>query len=444
LSFDPRFSAPQLWESILGQLLLRVSRQNYDNWLKDTAGLRFEGTALVVGTPSELACDWLATRLRNVVSHAAKSTLGPGITIRYEAMSKSEERSPTGDALQPILVPEQPRPLNPRFTFASLVEGNFNRFAVATARELLDDHASSASPLLVVAPPGCGKTHLLHAIAHEAQARGERFLLVNAEQFLGDYATASRLKSWPEFRARYRGADLLLVDDIQALSGKTATQAEFHQTLVALQDSGRRVIVTASDSECGAPATRTRWAIVAQIAAPSVADRVNFVQVRAAAQGISIPDAVVQYIALQKTNVRDLEGAFNQVTSFARITGEPITVDFAARAMHPFSRPAHRTPILHPPAAILEAVCSHFDLSVDDLRSAKRTRAITHARHVAMYLLRQDASLTHKSIAQLLVKKDHSTVVYACGSVEKALRDSPELRSDIDSIRTLLTQSTAA
>jgi len=444
VAVEPRYSAPQLWDSILSQLVLRVSRQNFENWLKDTRGLRFEGTTLVVGAPSDLAADWLGSRLRSVVSQVAKSTLGPGLSICYEAQNGTRSAAEE-DALQPNLLPELPTPLNPRYTFGSLFIGEFNRYAAAAAREVVDATESACSSLLIVAPAGCGKTHLLHAAAHDAQRRGERVLLVNAEQFLGDFASASRQKSWPAFRARYRGVDLLLVDDIHVLNGKIATQAEFHQTVVALQDSGRRIIATCEAPSTPLPATAARWSLVVRIDALSTQDRIGFVEHRAGQQGISLPEPVTHYVALRRTGVRDLEGAFNQVASLARISGEPITIDLAAKAMHPFSRPPAQAPLQHPPAAIIEAVCDHFGVTPAALRGLKRTRAISHARHVAMYLLRQDSGLTHSAIAGLLAKKDHSTVVYGCSAIEKGLSASPEVRADIDTIRAdLITRSPAA
>jgi chromosomal replication initiator protein len=442
LSAAPRYSAPDLWQSILDQLSIRVSRQNYENWLRETVGLRFEGTLLVVGAPSELTCDWLATRLRKVVAQVAKAVVGPGLSICYEApVTRPAAANPTDEPIQPLLLQEPPTPLNPRYTFASLFEGEFNRFAVRSAGDLIERPESACSPLLVLAPAGCGKTHLLHAIGHAAQQRNEHYLLVNAEQFLADFGSANRQRSWPEFRARYRGVDLLLVDDVHTLEGKIATQAEFLQTVVALQDSGRRLVVTADGGRMlGGHSDSQRWALVAEIGQPAIEDRTRFLQDRFAAQRVEVPVEVVHYMALRKASPRDLEAALNQVVAHSRISSEAISIDLAARAMQPFAGQASQPIAQLPPAAIIDAVCARLGVSPDDLRGAKRSRAISHARHVAMYLLRQDGGLTLKSIAQALAKKDHSTVVYGCNTIAGFLESSPTLRADIDSIRAALSE----
>jgi chromosomal replication initiator protein len=445
LSFSSAASAPEIWEAVLGQLLLRVTRQNYDTWLRHTNALRFEGTTLIVAAANDLACDWLSTRLRSVIAQALTTVAGQGLQVRFEPVEAPSPPNRDHASMQPSMLPGSPTPLNPRFTFANFLEGDFNRLALSAAREVCATDDSSYSPLFITGPSGSGKTHLLHAIGHEAASQGTRFLLAGAEQFLSDFTTALRNKTGAAFRARYRDVDLLLIDDVHLLLGKKATLNEFYQTLAGLHDQGRRVAVTGDLSALTGEAGRFHgqlcWGLVAAIEPAPLEERVRFVNARTKIAGVTLPSEVEHYLALRiKTSIRDLEGAVNRVTALARISREPITIDFVARALQPVSA---TLVTLEPvqPSETLNAACSHLNVDLTALRSQSRSRDLTYARHVAMYLLRQDGGLTYAAIAQLLAKKDHSTVVHACSQIHKELAVSPSLRADIDAIRATLHRS---
>jgi len=436
-------SAHQIWDATLAQLLLRVTRQNYDTWLRNTVGLRFEGTTLVVAAANDLACDWLSTRMKSVIAQALTAVAGPGLQLRFEPAEQTGlvlDESP----LQPSLLPRHPTPLNPRFTFATYLTADFNQLALAGARDIISSEDSSYSPLFITGASGNGKTHLLHAIAHEAAANGARFLLVSAEQFLNEFTTAVRNKTGAAFRSRYRDLDLLLVDDVHLLLGKKATLNELYQTLAGLHDQGRRVAVAGDPSAMAGEATRfrgqLRWGLVTSISEPSTEDRVRFIEAKAATQGMELPDEVKHYLALRvRSSIRDLEGAVNRVTAIARISiDQPLDIDFTARALQPVSMmlQSEKPPVA--PTELLDAVCRHLDLSPSEITSQKRNRALTYARHLAMYLLREDAGLTYSAVAHLLGKKDHSTVVHACTQLTRELSVSPSLRADVDAVRASL------
>jgi chromosomal replication initiator protein len=419
-----------------------VTRQNFDSWLRHTVGLRYEETTLVVSAPNELTCDWLSTRMRAVVAQALTAAAGPGMRVRFEP-AETVVRDDATQPRQPSMLPSSQTPLNPRFTFASYLEADFNRLALNAAHEIVDADDCHYSPLFIAGASGMGKTHLLHAIAHSGYARGINLLLVSAEQFLSEYTTAVRGRNGAAFRSRYRDLDMLLVDDVDFLVGKKATLKEFYQTLAGLHDQGRRVAVAGDLSAMNGEAERFQshldWGLVASIEPPSVEDRVRFVDAKARAQGTVLPSEVQHYLALRlKNSLRDLEGAVNRVTALARISREEITIEFSARAMQPM---AVTTPDSKPqvaPTDLIQAVCRHLSLSANELSSDKRARVLTYARHVAMYLLREDAGMTFTAIARLLNKKDHSTVVHACSTLQSRLRVSPEVRADVDAIRASL------
>jgi chromosomal replication initiator protein len=443
------FSGPspaQVWEDTLGQLLLRVTRQNFDSWLRSTQGVRFEGTTLFVSTPSQLCRDWLASRMKTVIHQALAAVAGPGLKVEFEA-TESVMNPPEADPLQPSMIPPHNAPLNPRFTFASFLPGNHNRLALSAALDVCGNPESLYSPLFITGGPGSGKTHLLHAIAHQASKDEAHVVLVAAEQFLSEYTGALRNHTGPAFRSRYRDLDLLLVDDVHMLVGKKATQAEFFLTVAALHDLGRRVALAgdrhAITTGAGARfASQLHWGLVAEIDEPSTEDRIQFLLARTACQSLPIPQEVIHYIALRvRSCPRDLEGALNRVIALARISREPVSIDFAAKALQaPSDVPLAPRPQPSAPE-VIRAVCSHLRVNADDVRGSRRTRDASYARHISMYIMRQDSGLTFSAIAQILGKKDHSAVVHACRQLDLELEVSSRLRADIDAVRAAIAGS---
>ena len=442
LSISPGNPAPQIWDAALDQLLLRVSRQNYDTWLRDTAGLRFEGTTLVVGAPNQLAADWLSTRMRTVIMQAINAVAGPGLKLRFEA--RQEQPAPGLPALQPSMLPGQAAPLNPRFTFASFLEADFNRLALTAAHDIVLNEQTTYSPLFITGESGSGKTHLLHAIAHKAAGQPIACVLVNAERFLSEFTTSLQTRTTAAFRARYHDLDLLVVDDVQILLGKKATQAEFYRTIASLHDQGRRVVVAGDKSALISAAAKRftsqlQWGLVVTIETPSTADRARFITAKAQQQGLSLASEVVHYLALRaRSSVRDLEGAVNRVAALSRIAHGPVTIEFAADALQPVAAEPPDTRSMINPETLLKITAHHLGLTPEDLTSQKRDQDTTYARHIAMYILRRDGGFTFAAIAQIVGRKDHSSVVHACSKLERQLTASPTLRADIDSIRAAL------
>ncbi len=435
--------APEVWDAVLDQLLLRVTRHNFDTWLRNTRGLRFEGTTLVVGVPNDFARDWLSARMQPVINQATTCVAGPGLSVTFEPVASSPPAGSNGHApLQPSMLPQHPKPLNMRLTFASFLECGHNQLALTAARDVAGSHDSCYSPLLITGGPGSGKTHLLHAIGHEAAQAGLRFLLVTADEFLSEFTTSVRNRTGAAFRARYRQVDLLLVDDIQRLAGKKATQSEFFQTIACLHDAGRRVVVTCdrSSGACDAAARfqgDLRWGLVADIGEPDLDDRMRFLQAKSAGHRQTIPVEVLQYIALRvKSSLRDLEGAVNRITALSSITAGPIDVDFAARALQPVQVVGQQPALTA--EDVLNIVCTQLNVSLPDLKSARRDRSLTYPRHIAMYLLRKELGLTYAAIASMLDRKDHSTVVHACRQLESRKGLCSQTHADIDTIRAVL------
>ncbi len=447
-------SASHVWETALGQLQLQVTRPNYNTWLRDTVGLRFDEGRFIVGAPSDFTTEWLSTRLRPLISKVLTALTGQAVEIGFEVLGAPgvSQGAPVAVAHGPVAVfkPTWPRPrLNPGFTFDSFVVGSCNRLAHAAAMAVASAPGGLYNPLLICGPTGLGKTHLLHAIGHGALRCDLRVVCTSAEQFTNAFVTAVRDHHTDEFRNRYRGADVLLLDDVQFLQGKDQTQVEFYHAFDELHGSGRQIALTCDRCPQDLPSlderlrSRLRCGLIADVKAPALHTRMALLHAKADARGLSLDTAILEFLANRlPDNVRELEGALTRVAAYARLTDQPLTVQLAADALEDVS--PDLPPPLPTPDSIITAVCRHFDVSRQLLTSRSRNRELAYARHIAMFLLREQAHRPLTEIGRLLGSRDHATVLHGCSKITKELDLFPETRSHVDSLRRTLRQHTAA
>lgn len=448
---DP--TAQRIWDAALGQLQIHVTKPNYDTWLKDTQGLRFGDGQFVVGVPTEFVKEWLATRMRTVVSQTVGGIMGQSTDVAFEIIGRNgstnghtsmpvEQLPLNGQSAQAAISSPVPRQrLNPRYTFRSFVIADSNRMAAAAAAAASDRPGEDYNPLFIYSSPGLGKTHLLQAIAHKALETGRNALYITAEQFTNDFVTAIAQGRADEFRRRYRTVQLLLVDDIQFLASKGRTQEEFFYTFNDLHCDGCQVVVASDRAPSaitgleGRLCSRFQWGLVADIQPPDEETRLAILQTKAIEQKVDLPDEVSRFLAdRSRENIRELEGSLNRVVAYARLTSARISIDVAAKAL------AALTPTLTGPAdpqAIMKAVSQYFSVPLPALSGKSRSKPIAEARHVAMYLLREDGELALKQVGLLLGHRDHSTVIHGVQKISQALISDPRLGVQLSEIRGL-------
>ncbi|HEU4760417.1 MAG TPA: chromosomal replication initiator protein DnaA [Dehalococcoidia bacterium] len=442
---DP--AAQRIWNAALGQLQIHVTRPNYDTWLKDTVGLRLEDGHFVVGAPTEFVKEWLATRMRSLVCQTVENILGRPVEVTFEITGHNGHSGnghglPLTEAVLPQAVASSPSPrprLNPKYTFATFVVGDSNRLAAAAATAAAERPGDDYNPLFIYSQPGLGKTHLLHAISQRVNGR-HRSAYVTSEQFTNEFVTAIAHGRADEFRRRYRSLQLLLVDDIQFFAGKERTQEEFFYTFNDLHSNGCQVVVACDRPPTALPGlearlrSRFQWGLIADIQPPDNEMRLAILRSKALQQQVDLPPEVAQFLANRvRDNIRELEGSLNRVVAYARLTSAPaITTDLATRALSAL-KPCE--PTLTSPQAILKAVSNYFSLAPGALAATTRARPIAEARHIAMYLLREDAQLALKEIGHLLGGRDHSTVIHGLRKVAAALTSDPRVASQIVELR---------
>ena len=447
---DP--AAQRTWSAALGQLQIHVTKPNYDTWLKDTQGLRFSDGQFAVGVPTEFVREWLSTRMKSLVTQAVTNVVGQQVEVSFEIIARNghsgmnghhaPEMQLTASAVQGMISSPLPRQrLNPRYTFKSFVIADSNRIAAAAAAAASERPGDDYNPLFIYSDPGLGKTHLLQAIAQRALETRKDALYVTAEQFTNDFVTAIAQSRSDEFRRRYRSAQLLLVDDIQFLASKGRTQEEFFYTFNDLHSDGCQVVVASDRPASSIPGMESRlcsrfqWGLVADILPPDEETRLAILKTKATEARVELPPEVARFLAdRSRDNIRELEGSLNRVVAYARLTDSRISIDVAGRAL------AALTPSLPGPAdphAIMRAVGSYFSVTVQALAGKSRAKPIAEARHVAMYLLREDGELALKQVGLLLGHRDHSTVIHGVQKVSRALIADPRFGQQLTEIRNL-------
>ncbi|MFC7332407.1 chromosomal replication initiator protein DnaA [Rhodocista pekingensis] len=335
-------------------------------------------------------------------------------------------------------------PLDPRFTFENFVVGKPNELAFAAARRVADASAVTFNPLFLYGGVGLGKTHLMHAIAWHIRRKdpSRRVIYLSAEKFMYQFIRALRFKDTMAFKEQFRSVDVLMIDDVQFISGKDSTQEEFFHTFNALVDQNRQVIISAdkspSDLEGMEERLRSRlgWGLVADIHPTTYELRLGILQQKADQMGAKIPQKVLEFLAHKITsNVRELEGALNRIVAHAELVGRAITLESTQEVLHDLLRASNRRVTIE---EIQKKVAEHFNIRLSDMSSARRARAVARPRQVAMYLAKQ---LTQRSLPEIGRKfgdRDHTTVMHAVRKVEELCGTDPAFAEDVELLRRML------
>ena len=314
--------------------------------------------------------------------------------------------------------------LNPNYTFDTFVIGQSNRFAHAAAFAVSESPAQAYNPLFIYGDSGLGKTHLLHAIGHYAKHLfpSLRVRYVNSEEFTNDFINSIRDDEGSSFKQIYRNVDMLLIDDIQFLAGKEHTQEEFFHTFNALHNHQKQVVITSDlpPKQLTGFAERMRsrfeWGLITDVQPPELETRIAILRKKAQSESLNVPDDVMEYIASHITaNIRELEGALIRVTAFASLNKQPVDVALAEVVLKDLITDAGDAEITS--GQVLTTTASYFDVTLEDLRSKSRTRTLTNARQIAMYLLRELTDMSLPRIGQELGGRDHTTVMHAVRKV---------------------------
>jgi chromosomal replication initiator protein len=437
------------WLEALPRLRQQVGERNFATWIepircsKDESGLRLE-------TPSRFFQEWITrhfmTTIQRALAEGSCRALPVRVTVAAQQAVELSLRKPPAGA-RPARVPRGPQigRLVPDYTFASFVVGHANEVAYHAARSVADSPGQRFNPFFLWGGVGLGKTHLINALAHELLGRTPRRRLacLSAETFINTLVYSLRQDQMAAFRDGFRQVDVLILDDVQFLAGKERTQEEFFHTFNALRSNGSQIVLTSdkpphaiSDLE---QRLRSRFegGLIVDIHPPTRSMRLAIAMKKATMQGVDLPADVAAIIVERSgPSVRELEGALTRVIASALLRGLPLNATLAASVLAPAAPSLGAISV----DAILQVVSQHFRLPVSELKSHRRTRAVSFPRQVAMYLSRTVAEASFPAIAEKFGGRDHSTVMYAVQRLEQRRGTDPSLGQLLDGLELQLRQ----
>ena len=421
------------WDQIRNYLQLKVSAENYNNWLKGTTFAGLDGTTLFVTVPDRETRAWLEREFPVMIRSAIQELALPVKHVTYEAEAT---RGPMNQAMATVEasdVESASGSLNPKFTFDTFVVGACNQFAHAAARSVATNPSRSYNPLFLYGGVGMGKTHLMHAIGRELMDKhgSMRIIYTSSERFMNEMIACIRTERMQQFHQRYREADVLLVDDIQILGTKERTQEEFFHTFNELHDHQKQIVISSDSPPKEIPGlverlrSRFEWGLIADIQAPDLETKMAILDKKAEAENIHLPDDVRSFMASKtKSNVRELEGALVKLIAYSSLTGTPINLHMAQQVLKHLVHVQDRRVTMD---SIQKAVAEHFQLKPAQLKEKSNTKKIVYPRQVAMYLVKELTSASLPEIGRAFGGKHHTTVIHSVNKIEKERHIDPEL-----------------
>ncbi len=441
----------RIWKAVLGEIELSVTHAAFTTWFKKTSLLDMSDDGEVyVSVPNIFAKRQFEVKFDRLITDSLKrSGIIPGrvtyiIGDNHDKLADNRTATIIESKLRKKT--ENPSPkqnLNPRYTFDTYIVGSSNDLAYAACQAAAAAPGQKYNPLFIYGGVGLGKTHLIQAVGNEIiRKRPELTVLyINSETFVNEFLDSIRFKK-KGFSTKYRTVDVLIVDDMQFIAGKEKTQEEFFHTFNALHQANKQIIISSDKPPKSIPTlterlrSRFEWGMAIDIQMPDFETRCAIISAKAASSGVRLPQETVEYIANNiKTNIRELEGALNQLLAVAELRGlEPdIQTATALISSGKQTRPHHLTP-----KHVIERTAKHFQIDLSELMSPKRDKHIVLPRQVAMYLLRSELHLSFPRIARELGRKDHTTAIHSVEKIDKAIKLDFVVREQISTIRDAL------
>ena len=423
-----------IWDQILTRIETKVNRHSFYTWFKPTAFVADGGTSITVRVPNSLFKDWLTKHYSVVLSEALVEVRRPNASLVFVAegaalpASAVDEAFPVAQAEREVSAPvpsTTPAGLNLRYTFDTFIVGPSNQFAHAACRAVAEAPSRSYNPLFIYGGVGLGKTHLMHAIGQYVLQHdpGLKLTYISSERFMNEMINALRYDRILDFRERYRSVDVLLVDDIQFVSGKEGTQTEFFHTFNALYDAQKQIVLSSDHPPHEIPAleerlrSRFEWGLIADIQPPDIETKVAILKRKAEAEAVPLPDAVAMYIAGRiKSNIRELEGSLIRLIAYASLTGRELTLELTHEVLKNVTDPDSRAVNIE---SIQKFISDYYQLKIGELKSRNNSKSIAMPRQIAMYLCKHLTRASLPEIGRSFGGKHHSTVIHSIKKVEE-------------------------
>ena len=426
-----------------------VTKISYDTWIMPLDIRSIDGNHIVFTANSEFQKDFIENKYKSLIFNTLRYITNKDWTFSVVDLTK-EEKDDSKDIISntsnssPAEIEMNKSTLNPKYTFETFVVGNNNRFAHAAALAVGNEPAKSYNPLYLYGGVGLGKTHLMHAIGNRILENNPNanILYVTSEKFTNQLINAIKDNKNEFFRNKYRNIDVLLIDDIQFIAGKERIQEEFFHTFNSLHEDGKQIILSSDRPPREIQlledrlVSRFEWGLIADISNPDYETRLAILRKKAETDNVVVDDDILSNIANRvSSNIRELEGVFNKLVAFSTLSKGPITIEMAEKAINDIIRQNSSVISIE---YIQDVVCSYFDITIKDLKSSQRSSNITFPRQIGMYLCRILTNESFPKVGEAFGKRDHTTVMHAFKKIEKDIKEDPNTKLIVESVKKIV------
>lgn len=443
-------SMEQIWINAQANLEKVLTQQSFATWVRPIRYRRSNDSAIELSVPNRFIQEWVTEKYSQLIQESITTLTGNRYAVHFTIDEKTAAPAPEEKPVEDTARKKErggrstttfTPALYGKFTFDSFVCGSGNQFAFAACQAVANNPASSYNPLFIYGGVGLGKTHLLYAIGNKIirDNKDARIYYYTSETFMNEMINCIRNRKMEEFRNKFRKADALLIDDIQFMVGKEATQEEFFHTFNTLYESHKQIVIASDKYPKEIPdieerlRSRFEWGLIADIQPPDTETKVAILKKKAELNRIRLPDDVAMFIASgATTNIRELEGMLIRLGAYASLTGQEITLQMARENLKDIIVEKSRDITIE---TIQKTVADHFRIKLSDLKSSKRLRNIIYPRQIAIFLSRELTTTSYPEIGEKFGGKDHSTIIHSVRKIEKELSTSPETKETVELLR---------
>ena len=448
----------EIWQSVLAEFELSLSKANFTTWFKNTGIAKYETGQISICVPNTFTKSWLEKKYHSKIIQLLEKITGKPIKKidykvenikninEHECTNKDEKNVST--ISNPIYTPQkkanysQQIGLNIKYTFSTFVVGKENELAHAASKAVVNKPGEAYNPLFIYGGVGLGKTHLLQAIGQEMLEKNPqtKILYVTSEKFTNEFVNSVKEGRAKEFKDRYRKVDLLLIDDIQFIAGKEQTQEEFFHTFNELHQQGKQVVLTSDRPPKAIPALENRlksrfeWGMIADIGSPNLETRLAILQKKAQEKNYEIDEKILTLVATKvQNNIRELEGALNKIIAYHQLKNIKVSSESVREILTTFEDRGMRKSIT--PRELIQAVADYYDVTVENMLDKSREKRIAFPRQVTMFLLREELKTSYPTIGNELGGRDHTTAMHAHTKIQNEIEKDLKFKQDIEFIK---------
>ncbi len=464
----------QIWQAVLGEIELNLSKANFTTWFKNTFISELEDDHITICVPNTFTKTWLEKKYHDAIKQALENVTNQKVNnIIYKVQTKKEEKpsssikssaikegarantknssnkTPKDSGASSISVNSSSNRfgLNPKYTFENFVVGKGNELAHAAAKAVTANVGKAYNPLFIYGGVGLGKTHLLQAVGNEIARNTNKILYITSEKFTNHYVQSVHGGKAKEFKDHYRNVDLLLVDDVQFMAGKDGTQEEFFHTFNELQQSDKQIILTSDKPPKSIPALEKRLlsrfesGMVADVSQPDIETKIAILEEKAREKSYNLERDILEFIAGNiKNNIRELEGALNKIIAFHEFNNSTPTLKTTKNILNDLLTNLQTQTITA--KHILEAVCKFYSINLKELKGKGRRKELVWPRQIAIYLMKKEVDASYPTIGYELGGRDHTTAMHAYNKIQEEIgeRENEKIKQEIESIKQILNE----